>query len=154
MLGTVWGLFGVVMVSGLTANLAAQLTARRLDVSVHGPADLPRVRVGVMAHTLGRKFCDRRGIPRTEYPTLEEALVALENGKLDAVVTDAPDIQYALRGAHPHLVIVPGTFGAAYSTFGLVPGSPLRREFNAALIKVTSSDLWPSVLATYLGKAD
>jgi ABC-type amino acid transport substrate-binding protein len=154
LLGTIWGLFGVVMVSGLTANLAAQLTARRLDTSIHGPADLPRFRVGVIEHTAGRKFCDRRGIPRQEFPDLEHALAALEQGKLDAVVDDAPDLQYALHNGHPHVTIVPGTFYPVFYTFGLVPDSSLRREFNAALLEVAGSDAWPSMLATYLGKAE
>jgi ABC-type amino acid transport substrate-binding protein len=154
LLGTIWGLFGVVMVSGLTANLAAQLTARRLDTSIHGPADLPRFRVGVIEHTAGRRFCDRRGVARQDFASLDAALTALEQGKVDAVVDDAPDIQYALRTGHPHLVMVPGTFFPVFYTFGLVPDSPLRREFNAALLEVTGSEAWPSMVATYLGKAD
>jgi ABC-type amino acid transport substrate-binding protein len=153
-LGTIWGLFGVVMVSGLTANLAAQLTARRLDTSIHGPQDLPRVRVGVIEHTAGRKFCDRRGIARTEYATLEDSLLALDAGKVDAVVDDTPNIQYAMKGAHPHSVILPGAFAMHGYAFGLMPDSTLRKEFNVALLKVTNGDSWPSVLASYLGKAD
>jgi ABC-type amino acid transport substrate-binding protein len=153
-LGTVWGLFGVVMVSGLTANLAAQLTARRMDTSIHGPGDLSRVSVGVVAHTAGRKFCDHRGIVRTEYATLEDALVGIETGKVDAVVDDTPNIQYMLKGAHPHVVILPGTFAMHGYAFGFMPDGTLRKEFNAALLKVTYGDSWSSILASYLGKAD
>jgi ABC-type amino acid transport substrate-binding protein len=154
-LGTIWGLFGVVMVSGLTANLAAQLTAQRLAPSVRGPEDLPRVRVGVITHTAGRKFCDARGIRRIEYDNLELALGALERHDLDAVVDDAPNLAFATtQGAHPRVQVLAGTFANHNYAFGLQPDSPLRKEFNAALIKVTWSDQWSSLLAQYLGRSD
>jgi len=153
-LGTVWGLFGVVMVSGLTANLAAQLTARRLAPSLSGPQDLPRFKIGVVEHTTARKFCDRRGVPRVEYKSLDEALASLEQGKLDAVVDEQQSLQYALRSGRAGLMILPGTFYPHGSALGLMPESPLRKELNAALIRVTLSDSWTTTLATYLGRSD
>ena len=149
-----WGLFGVVMVSGLTANMAAQLTARRLEASVHGAGDLPRVRVAVVEHTAGRKFCDRRGIARVELPTLADAIDQLEAGKVDAVVDDAPNLAYALARGHERVTLLPGTFANHGYAFGLPHDSPIRREFNAALLKATAADSWTSLLVSYLGKVD
>jgi ABC-type amino acid transport substrate-binding protein len=153
-LGTIWGLFGVVLVSGLTANLAAQLTAQRLAPTVRGPEDLPRVRVGVVVHTAGRKFCDRRGIHRNEYENLDLALSALERHELDAVVADLPDLTYQTQAAHAHVQVLAGTFANHNYAFGLQPDSPIRKEFNTALLKVTYGDQWPSLLAQFLGRAD
>jgi polar amino acid transport system substrate-binding protein len=154
-LGTIWGLFGVVMVSGLTANLAAQLTARRLAPTLSGPQDLPRVTVGVVEHTTGRKYCDRHGIPRVEFASLADALAAVEQGKVEAVVDEQTTLQYALRAnPHPKLTILPATFYTHGSAFGLMPDSPLRKDFNTALIKSTLSDTWASTIASYLGRAD
>jgi polar amino acid transport system substrate-binding protein len=151
-LGTVWGLFGVVLVSGLTANLAAQLTARRLAPSVKGVEDLPHVRVGVVEHTAGKMFCDKRGIGRTMYVTVEESLAALDRGDLDAVLDDLPDLSYALTHGHPHVILLPGTLANHDYSFGLRPDSPIRKQLNTALVKEITSDAWTSVLATYLGK--
>jgi polar amino acid transport system substrate-binding protein len=151
-LGTIWGLFGVVLVSGLTANLAAQLTARRLAPSVKGVEDLPRVRVGIVEHTAGKRFCDKRGIARTTYASPEEALHALDRGELDAVIDDLPDISYAFAHGTYHSIVLPGTFANHDYTFGLKPDSPIRHELNAALVKEITSDNWTSTLATYLGK--
>jgi ABC-type amino acid transport substrate-binding protein len=151
-LGTVWGLFGVVLVSGLTANLAAQLTARRLAPSVRGVEDLPRVRVGIVEHTAGKRFCDKRGIARTTYKTVEDALRALERGELDAVLDDLPDISYAFAHGDYHSIVLPGTVANHDYTFGLRPNSALRQEFNAALVKEITSETWTSTLASYLGK--
>jgi len=151
-LGTIWGLFGVVLVSGLTANLAAQLTARRLQPSVKGAEDLPRVRVGVIEHTAGRKFCDKRGIARIQFASLEDALVALDQGKLDAVLDDAPNLAFALARGHSHAIVLPGTLANHDYAFGLRPDSALRHQINAALLETIATDAWTSTLASYLGK--
>ena len=153
-LGTVWGLCALVMVSSLTANLAAQLTVRQLQTPIHGPGDLPKVRVGVMEHTAAPRFCDRRGISRVEFPSLEDALVALDDGSVDAVLGDAPNLAFALERGHAHLVLVPGTFANRTIAFGLMPGSPLRHEFNAALLKATEADSFTSLLVSYLGRVN
>lgn len=153
-LGTLWGVCGVVLVSGLTASLASQLTAHRLAPSVRGPDDLPRVRVAIVDHTRGVRYCDRRGIRRRAFRTLEAALAALEHGEVDAVVDDAPDLSYAQQNSHPHIHVLPGTFMNAGAAFGLRPDSPLRHDFNRALLKVTASDAWRSVVASYLGQAE
>jgi ABC-type amino acid transport substrate-binding protein len=154
LLGTVWGLFGVILISGLTANLAAQLTARRMDTAVKGPDDLPKIAVGVVEHTAGSRFCDRRGIRRKEFPTVEAALAAVEQGKIAAVVAAEPALKYALASAHDTLVILPGTFFGVNLAFGLRPDSPIRKDFNAALVKATYADSWTSTLVSYLGKAE
>ena len=151
-LGTVWGLCALVLVSGLTATLAAQLTVRQLATPIRGAADLPTVRVGVMEHTAAPRFCDRRGIARVEYASVEEALVALEAGEVEAVLADAPNLAFALGRGHAHLVVVPGTFSPRTIAFGLVPGSPLRHDFNAALLKATEADSFTSLLVSYLGR--
>jgi polar amino acid transport system substrate-binding protein len=153
-LGTVWGLCGVVLVSGLTATLASQLTAQKLAPSVRGPDDLPRVRVGVVDHTAGPRYADRRGFRRRTFVDLDQALSALDRGEVDAVVDDAPNLQFFATTTHPKIRVLPGTFLNHGIAFGLRPNSPLRSEFNRAMLKVTNSDAWRSVLAGYLGSAD
>ena len=73
---------------------------------------------------------------------------------VSAVIADAPNLQYATRAAHQHVEILRGTFLNHNYSFGLAPESPLRKEFNAALLKATAADSWTSLLATYLGKTD
>ncbi|HEY0252989.1 MAG TPA: transporter substrate-binding domain-containing protein, partial [Kofleriaceae bacterium] len=153
-LGTVWGLFGVVLVSGLTANLAAQLTLRNQQTGVRSVADLPRYKIGMVEHTSTGRFFDRRGIQRHEFPSLEAALTALEAGTLDAVVDDEINLRYALKTTHDRLALLPGTFWPHSSAFGLKPDSPLRKDLNAAIVKTLNTDTWAALMASYLGKVD
>jgi ABC-type amino acid transport substrate-binding protein len=153
-LGTIWGLCGVVLVSGLTATLASQLTAQKLSPAVRGPDDLPRVRVAVVEHTAGVRFTDRRGLRRRTFVDLDQALSALDRGEVDAVIEDAPNLLYFAQTSHPRARVLPGTFLNHGYSFGLRADSPIRRDFNRAMLKVTNGDAWRSLLASYLGSAD
>jgi ABC-type amino acid transport substrate-binding protein len=153
-LGTVWGLCGVVLVSGLTATLASQLTAQKLAPSVRGPDDLPHSRVGIVEHTAGVRYADRRGLRHRRFPNLDAALSALDRGDVDAVLDDAPNLLYFATTTHPKIRVLPGTFLNHGIAFGLQHGSPLRPDINRAMLKVTSSDAWRSLLVTYLGSAE
>jgi len=153
-LGTVWGLAGVVLVSSLTANLSSQLTARQLAYTVRGPDDLMRVKVAVVDHTAGKKYCDRRGIRRTVYDNLDAAFDALDRKEVEAVIEDAPNLLYAAQNTRPQVRVLPGTFANHGYAFGLRPESPIRRELNVALLKVTSGDAFRSLLVSYLGPSD
>ena len=139
--------------SGLTATLASQLTAQKLAPTVRGPDDLPRVRVAVIEHTASVRFADRRGLRRRTFAELDQALAALERGEVDAVIEDAPNLQYFANTSHPHIRVLPGTFLNHGYAFGLRPDSSLRHDFNRAMLKVTNSDAC-SLLANYLGSAD
>jgi polar amino acid transport system substrate-binding protein len=153
-IGTVWGLFGVVLVSGLTATLASQLTAHQLAPTVHGPDDLPKVRVAVVEHTAGVRYTDRHGIKRKTFPDVDQALTALDRDEVDVVINDAPSLAYAGENAHPHIRVLPGTFLNHGYAFGMRPDAPYRHELNRALLKVTSDDAFRSLIAHYLGQAD
>ena len=152
-LGTLWGVCGVVLVSGLTASLASQLTAHKLAPTVRGPDDLAHVRVGVIEHTAGVRYCTRHGIRFHGYAGIPDAVAALEHGELDAVVGDLEDLLY-LSQSHPQIRVLPGTFMNFGAGFGLRPDSPLRHDINKAILKITATEDWRAVVASYLGRAE
>jgi hypothetical protein len=48
--------------------------------------------------------------------------------------------------------LLPGTIANHDYSFGPLPGSPIRKEINAAIVKEIATDSWTSVLDHYLGK--
>jgi polar amino acid transport system substrate-binding protein len=153
-IGTVWGLFGLVFISSLTANLSSQLTVHQLASPIKGPEDLVRKRVGTVKSSAGLKFCERRGLKRTVYDDADAALAALERDDVDAVIYEAPVMSYLAETSHRGVRVLPGTFANHGYAFGLRIDSPIRREFNRALVKTTASDGWTTILSSYLGGAD
>jgi ABC-type amino acid transport substrate-binding protein len=152
-LGTIWGLFGVVFISGLTANLASQFTVQKLATAIRGPDDLPRARLAVIYKSAGVRYADRRGLRRTVFDDVDAALAALERGEVDCVVEDLPILAYGAGHGHPKTRVLPGTFENHGYAFGLRIDSPYRRDINRALLKAIASDDWRALLASYLGPA-
>jgi ABC-type amino acid transport substrate-binding protein len=154
LLGTLWGLFGLVFVTGLTANLSSRLTIDRLDTNVRSIEDLGTRKIGTVIKSLAERQCERRGLRFESYPDAVAALTALERGEVEAVVYEAPILAYHLRERFTKLKLIPGTFANHGYAFGLRKGAPWRDAFNAALLEVSSSDDFASAMARYIGRAE
>jgi ABC-type amino acid transport substrate-binding protein len=151
-LGIVWAMSGVVLISGLTARLSSEATMDELTTAVAGPDDLHRVRVGTVRPSQGALYCDRRGLACSDFLDARAALDALAGHKVDAVVYEAPILQYFARTTHAgRIKVLPGTFDNHGYGFGLRLGSPLRKKLDIALLRYSQSDAYRSLLASYLG---
>jgi ABC-type amino acid transport substrate-binding protein len=148
-----WVFVCTMMVSGVTAKLSSELTVSQLSTSVSGPNDLPKVRVGSMRTSLGARYLELRGIPFKEYEEVTGALDALAKGEIDAVVYEAPILQYHVNKSYPKVTVLPGTFLNHGYGFGLRSGSPLRERINVTMLKLVEQDDWKQILTRYLGTA-
>jgi ABC-type amino acid transport substrate-binding protein len=129
-----WMLASVVIISSVTATIASSLTIERLDARIRGPEDLGRFEVGVIAQTTGASYLLEQKIVTHTFATSGEALEALSQGEIDALIWDAP----LLRGAiadNPELDIelVPGVFQRQDYAIAVGEGSPLRESINRVL---------------------
>jgi len=82
----IWMLIAIIIVSILTATITSTLTVAHLDVPVKGPQDLPKVRVGAIADTIGETYLQDHLISYTSYKTAVEGLGAIEAGLIEALV--------------------------------------------------------------------
>jgi polar amino acid transport system substrate-binding protein len=150
--GILWACLGVLFVSALTAQISSQLTVSAIESSIHGPDDLAHVRVGTVQLSAGWRFCERRGLSCEQYPDAAAAMNALANNEVDALVYEAPILQYLAANQHAGAVdVLPGTFDNHGYAFGLHEGSPLREPINRALLEFAASDAFRGLLSHYLG---
>jgi ABC-type amino acid transport substrate-binding protein len=149
----VWMFASLILVSGFTAAIASALTLSGLEGSIRGPEDLPRVRVGSVADTTSADFLRRRGIRFIAHESPGEALSALSQGRLDAVVYDKPILRYLARTEiGPDIRMLPHTLDQQQYAIALPEGSPLREELNRALLAVIDGPDWRETLAAHLGE--
>ena len=85
--------------------------ARRRDKQdVRDLASLTRKKVGVQSGTTGATFMESQkvatGVTLTKYPTLDDALGALNRTEIDAVVGDEPILTYSIYQSFPNLVTI------------------------------------------------
>jgi ABC-type amino acid transport substrate-binding protein len=148
----IWMFAGIVLISAFTAAITTTLTVSQLESAVQGPQDLPGVRVATVADTTSQRYLQRRGIAHRAFDSPLPALQALVNGRVDAVVYDAPILRHlvATRVESP-VRILPTTFERQDYAFGLTSGSPLREAINRSLLKITSELAWEDLVRKYLG---
>ena len=149
-----WSLVVTVVVSGLTAKLASELTVSQLNSSISGPNDLPRVKVGAIDGTTASRYLESRGVAWKSYPDGAAEIAGLVAGEVDAVVDEAPILKYQINKLpQPQALVLPGTFLNHGYGFAFPVGSPLVRTIDLEMLRVVEGGDWASNLAHYLGNA-
>jgi polar amino acid transport system substrate-binding protein len=147
-----WMFASLLLISGFIAAASAALTSQSLVSSVSGLDDLPRARVGAPAGATSADFLAERGIAFRAFDDAPAALAALAAGRLDAVVYDAPLLQYTLRqDPETRLRVLPGELERQSYAIALPAGSPLRETVNVALLATLADPDWARLLRSYLG---
>ncbi|WP_121067054.1 transporter substrate-binding domain-containing protein [Chachezhania antarctica] len=151
LLAMFWMLLALVLTSAITAQLAAGLTAASFNSAVTDTSDLTRVRVGSLAGaSSGEPLRDMRVNP-LEFDTVEEGLIALGEGYIDAFVHDRPVLTWNVQNFH---TVRMTDIQFAEQDYGIVlpEGAPEAREtLNRALLSFLTTDRWAEIQAYYLG---
>jgi polar amino acid transport system substrate-binding protein len=151
-LGLVWMFAAILIIASFTASIASALTVNQLSSAVSGPADLPKVKVGSVDTGSGKQYLQRRRIPYKVYKDRAAEVEGLAHGEVDAVVDEAPLLQYEVKKRDDSgLVVLDGTFENHGYALALKHGSTLRKAINLAMLQYVLTDEWNAVLVRYLG---
>ena len=133
---TMW-LLGVVLIAQFTATVTSSLTIQQLHSSIEGPGDLPGKKVGTVPGTVAAAYLQHLGIPFAEVRTPDDGLRMFRQGEVQAIVYDAPTLQYwaAKRGKGVVQVVGP-VFRPEKYGIAVAKGSPLRKQINAVLLAI------------------
>ncbi len=93
-LAVTWMLFGIGLVAYVTSSITSSMTAVTLTHDIHSISDLPGKTVGVLSNGLAEKYLNDRGIRTIPYETVDELTQALAADSVEAVVDDAPVLEY------------------------------------------------------------
>jgi ABC-type amino acid transport substrate-binding protein len=152
LIGLVWMFAAIIIISSFTAAIAASLTVSGLSGDIEGLNDLPKVRVAAVTNSTGSSFLDDHGIGHRTFPTAQEAMSELAEGQVDAVVYDAPMMQYlALNRFEGDVVVLRETFDVQYYGIALPRNSPLRESINRALLEHAHGAEWKRIVQRYVG---
>jgi ABC-type amino acid transport substrate-binding protein len=152
-LALVWMFVGVVAVAILTATATSVLTVAHLRGAVEHPSDLLRLRLGVVADSAGADYLDHHHIGHASYPTYAEALTALDDGAVDAVVGDIPILRHVvLQSWSGRLQVSPIELEPVLYAIALPENSPLATPINRAVVAATHDDRWRDTEDRFLGQ--
>ena len=151
----IWMFAGIIIISSFTAAITTALTVGELDQSVKHVDDLYRVRVLTLNGSTSDAFLSSNRVRHQTVETLPEALQLLVRGQADAVVHDAPILQYLSAELHSGaLRVLPRVLQRQDYGIALPQGSPAREQVNEALLQIIRSDAWQDRLEQYLGHRD
>ena len=151
-LAFLWMFVGVVAVAIFTATVTSILTVGSLQGTVRHPSDLFQLRLGAVAGSAGADFLTRRHVRFTAFDEYEQALPALAEHHVDAVVANAPNLRYLVsRQWQGVLRVSPIVLEPLSYAIGLPTDSPLRESINRVLLRIVEQDRWRDVEQQYLG---
>ncbi len=149
----VWMLLSIVLVSLLTASFTTVLTVNTLKGDINGPGDLPGRKVATVKGSTTEGTLTTKGAQVVSFLTPAECVVALKNGDVQAVVYDAPVLQYeAGKMNDEKLQMVGSVFERQNYAFALQQDSPLRERLNQALLKLSEQGVGNELRKKYFGE--
>jgi polar amino acid transport system substrate-binding protein len=156
-LSTVLTLGSTFVIAAVTAVLASSFTLNAMQTEIRTLDDLRDLQVAALSGSTSSAFLRDNGILHQTRPDLDTLVADLDEGKLDAIVSDAAFLQYRInqgkqRGQFESLSVLPYELEAQNYAFILAQDSPLRESVNRALLTVRAQPDWREKVAQYLGE--
>jgi polar amino acid transport system substrate-binding protein len=152
-LAMVWVVLGIVLIAQFTAAVTASLTVDQLEGAIHGPADLPGKQIATVQGSTAAGYLDGIGIEYRPVSKIDDAYQLLETGAVDAVVYDAPILEYYAHTRGKGLVQVVGpifleeTYGIALPT-----GSQLRKPIDESILRLMRNGTYNALYKKWFGE--
>ena len=150
-----WMLLSIVLVSLLTASFTTTLTVNSLKGDINGPADLPGRAVATVKGSTTETWLTDRGAKVKPFTAITDCIAALRAGEVQAVVFDAPILQYeATKSEDTSLQLVGPVFEKQNYAFALQQGSALREQLNQALLLLNEEGVGTTLREKYFGEME
>lgn len=135
---------------------SGQLIVVRNDTQgISSPEDLSGKKVGVQINTTAQFDLEKRAnVEVAKYNTIDLALLDLRNGRIEAVVGDAPVLKYMIRQSFRELKTVGRRFTDEKFGIALAQGSDdLQQVINAALRRIRETGEYDQIHEKWFGEA-
>jgi polar amino acid transport system substrate-binding protein len=154
LVGSMW-LLGVVLVALFTASVTSTQTVARLRSDIRGPGDLPGKKIGSAAGTIAGEYLTRMGLPFVAISSAPEGIKLLSEGKIQAIVFDAPTLQYwAAKRTDANLQVVGPIFRPEKYGIVVAEGSPLRKPINEALLRIFEDGTYEQIYKKWFSRGN
>ncbi|MGV6873644.1 transporter substrate-binding domain-containing protein [Pseudochelatococcus sp. B33] len=150
----IWMVCGVAVIAYITSSVTSVMTALSLERQINSLADLPGRTVGVFTGSVAEGYVTELGIASRSYAGIEEAAAAIRDGWIDAVVGDAPILEYHAH-THPEqkLAVVGKIFHPDKYGFAFPHDSDLVRPVTLQILDLHEDGTVGKLRSTYFGSA-
>ena len=154
MVTVLWTFVSIIFVAYYTAILTSNLTVDTIKSQIGSPGDLIGKKVCTVANTTSPPSLDRLGIAYTGLPKIEDCYTGLKDDRFDAVVYDAPVLQYWVNHDGAGIGAVAGPVFKD-EDYGIVfpIGSKLKEDADDALLSMQEDGQYDLIKQKWFGKA-
>jgi ABC-type amino acid transport substrate-binding protein len=147
-------LVGVVLIAQLTATVSSTQTVDRLNSKIHGPSDLAGKTIATVRGTVAADYLTEQGLFYVEVASAEEGSDLVMKGDVQALVFDAPTLQYlATKRGNGVLQVVGPIFAAQKYGIAVADGSPLRKRINRALLEMYEDGRYRALYSKWFSRS-
>ncbi len=147
-----WLVAGVAVLAFVTSSVTSVMTTLALTNQIHGIQDLAGRTVGVLRDTVAHEYVRGAGLRHSSFLSIEEAVAALGDGSIAAIVEDAPVLEYYAHSRPGAGVRVVGRlFEPDKYAFGTPHGSDLRRPVTVQILAAHERGEIARLRAKYFG---
>jgi polar amino acid transport system substrate-binding protein len=140
----------VVMIAQLTATVTSTQTVARMRSTIRGPDDLPGKSIASVPGTVAGDYLTARGLPFTTVTYGPDGMRMLVKGDVQAVVFDAPTLQYwAAKQGNGLVEVVGPLFRPQKYGIAVAVGSPLRKQINQVLLDMYTDGTYEKIYAPW-----
>jgi ABC-type proline/glycine betaine transport system substrate-binding protein len=152
-LALVWIALGTLVFASFTAAIASSLAVSELRSEISEPSDLRGKRVVTATHSAAETYLPSIGVGPVLVGNIDEAYPLLVDGEVDAVVFDAPVLQFhAAREGDGEVITVGSDFQRVQYGFMLSPDdAELRERINLVLLGLVESGIYERLHDTWFG---
>lgn len=147
-----WMFFAVIIIAYFTAAATSSLTVKRIQGTIGGPDDLPGKHVVSVTGSTASDWLRDHGIVHNDVVSIDEAYPLVTGGEADAIVYDAPVLQYhALHEGKGKIAVAGPVFNREDYGIALPPGSPLRKAINLTLLQIRADGTYQRLYNRWFG---
>ena len=152
MVALFWMFASLLLVSAVIAGAASALTIAKITPLVAGPEDLAKARIATLENSTSDRYLKDRHLKRRYYASVKEGLNALNEGKVDAMVYDAPLLKYLVNSHFKEsLTVVDKLFELQHYGIAFPENSVLREPVNRLMLDMIRRSEWQEIQNKYLG---
>ena len=134
------------------AQLSSDITLYSIRTDIRGAEDLAGKHIGVVSGTTSYETMKRHGIYLNVFDRIEDAYEAIDEGRIDAVVYDAPSLLFYANGdGRGRVKVVGKPFAPQDYGVALKAGSPHRETINRNILALIESGEMRSIKAKWFG---
>lgn len=150
----VWMVCGIAVVAYITSSVTSVMTAASINQEISSLADLPDKTVAVLDGSVAENYVAERGIASRPYPDIDAAVAEMKAGRVDAVVGDAPTLEYYAHSQPKQQVTVVGNiFHPDKYGFAFPRGSDLAQPSTLQILDLHEAGTIAKLRLKYFGNS-